>query len=195
MFSRLKHKLGTEAQSRSVQGRDAPHSMSMLLEALNASIHAVVVSEPWRSAFWDAGLTGVQAALADSVLEKVSMTCRPVVDGNLPSLADLESIFPQNTVLPIDAMFSFFLHTPRADAEIPGAAGVRTAPDELHVSSPWLGRLRSSSSVVGTSAPSQQAAASWPKEHPVPPPKSPPPTTLPGPAVPWGRRFCRGGDG
>ena len=180
VFAVLKDTLRHECQLRMLSSSDGRLTMTLLIQALARSIALVLRGVSWRSSFWDLGLTGVQATLSERVLEKLELQSRPRVPNTLPTLAELQCVFPARAVLPLDEIFGWFTWVPDDRAEIGPAAPVPRAVHVTHLpGGVWTGRLRSSSSLaLGDPAPAHHPPA-WPapgmsSTAPVPPPHPPP---------------------
>ena len=110
-------------------------------------------------AFWDLGLTGVQACISETCLQKLEMPSRPQVPDSLPTLVDLMTVLPGRSNLPIDDMFRIFLHRARPPQSQAVAPHEHIMPLAAAVAQPWLGRLRSSSALSSQdSAPAEPPA-------------------------------------
>ena len=150
VFALLKDVLRRECQRLTLAATDGRLTMTLLCQALARTIALVLRGRSWRSAFWDLGLTGVQAAVSERVLDKLGLQRRPRISSALPTLSDLQSVYPARYVLPIDEIFGWFTYVPDDPAPmVAAAAAVHVA---AHASpaprAPWAGRLRSSSSLA-----------------------------------------------
>ena len=150
VFSVLKNTLRRECQVLALTQPNGRTSMSLLFRALARTISLVLRGVSWRCAFQDLGLTGVQAAVSDRVLGKLQLGSRPTVASELPTLQELQAIFPARSILPIDDIFGWFTfsaNTPVREQSVAAAAAAvshdHAAVDPLR---PWFGRTRSSSS-------------------------------------------------
>ena len=188
VFAVLKDTLRRECQRLALSQQDGRLTLSLLLQALARCIASVLRGVSWRSAFWDVGLTGVQATLSDRVLEKLDMRERPRISHDLPSLTELQCVFPARSVLPIDDIFGWF--TMPAPMRVPdhavAAAAAINSPSAVHPLRPWLGRTRSGSSLA-LPDPEQRPPTCPPPEMSSPAPTVPPPP-LPR-LLPRGRRL------
>ena len=189
VFAVLKNTLQHECQSLVLKTVDGRLTMSLLFQALARSILVVLRNRSWRTAFWDVGLTGTQAAVSDHVLAKLGLHGRPRVDDELPSLQELQAVFPGRVILPIVEIFEWFTFSPAASPiPRPASAHVVLAMQSRAAHHPLVGRLSSSSALDLDSAPHAASAAPCPAMMPKPNPPRPPPATLPS-AVPRGRRL------
>ena len=190
VFAMLKNTLRRECQALALTQTDGRLTMTLLIRALTRTITAVLRAASWRSAFEDLGLTGVQTGVSDRVLQKVRMRDRPCVASDLPTLAELQAVFPTRSILPIDDMFGWFCAAGDAAADghpvVPAAA---YQPDLAAVNPlrPWAGRTRSSSSLPPP-APEPPPPAWPPSETTSAAPLSLPPQPPPR-LVPRGRRL------
>jgi hypothetical protein len=119
----------------------------------------VVTTGNLRMVFWDLGLTGVQACISETCLQKLEMLSRPQVPDSLPTLVDLMTVFPGRSSLPIDDVFRIFLNRTRCHRSQIVAEHQDMMPLAPTVAQPWLGRLRSSSALSSQdSAPAEPPA-------------------------------------
>lgn len=163
VFAPLKDCLRHECQMLTLSSPDGRLTMTLLIRALAQSIAKILRGVSWRGAFWDLGLTGVQATLSDRCLEKLGMRNRPRIGGGLPSLEQLQSVFPARAVLPIDDIFGWFTHVPPAAVQAPAPrAGIAPVPADVDPDRPWLGRLRSSSSLAPAASLPEPQSSAWP---------------------------------
>lgn len=98
VFAQLKNTLCHECPMRTVASANGHLTMTMLLQALAATISLVLRNVCWRSAFWELGLTGVQACLSQRLLDKLEMSTRPYASDDLPTLQNLQDVFPNRAV-------------------------------------------------------------------------------------------------
>ena len=82
---------------------------------------AVLDGRTWSRAFRDCGLTGNQQGVSTRVRQNVCFEALPDVGAGLPSLDQLQAIFPRGANIPIADVFGIFLPVP-ARAALPAAA-------------------------------------------------------------------------
>ena len=192
VFAKMKHYLACEVQAEMIKAADRKLSVLMVVVAVNRAVRQVVTMGNWRMAFWDLGLTGVQACISETCLQKLEMVSRPRVPNTLPSLAELMSVFPGRTYLPIDDMFRMFITRARPPPVQPVASPAHILHPVIDDSQPWLGRLRSSSALGSQdNAPAEsRAPCRPPMPAPLPAPLLSPPPQTSGPPrarrlLPW----------
>ena len=169
VFSKLKHHISNELQKQMVRSPTGKPTVLMAVTAVNRAIHAVVVTGSWVKAFEDLGLNGNQNLVSTACLARLNLHDHPHVGHAIPTLTTLLHVFPGRSQLPIDDMFRIFLDREAAQQPMPMFAADNDVYDHRDESQPWLGRLRSSSSL-------QQLPHPTP---PVPPPCPPPPPLHP----------------
>jgi hypothetical protein len=174
VFAKLKHYIANAVQAELVRSTNNKLTVLMIVVAVNHALHQVVTTGNWRMAFWDLGLTGVQACISETCLRKLEMLSRPQVPTSLPTLIDLMTVLPGRSSLPIDDMFRIFLKRARCHPSQVVAAHQENMPLASSVAQPWLGRLRSSSALN-----SQNIA----EAEPPAPCHAPMPTTMPPPSL------------
>ena len=64
VFARLKHYVASAVRAEMVRSTDNRVTIFMIVVAVNHALHQVVTTGNWRMAFWDLGLTGVQACIS-----------------------------------------------------------------------------------------------------------------------------------
>ena len=188
VFALLKDILRHECQLRALTSPNGSLSMTLLVQALARTIAVVLRGRSWRSSFWEVGLTGVQVALSERVLEKLELQGRPRISDSLPTLRELQCVFPARSILPIDDIFGWFTFVPAAHPPHAPVAAVPAAdPAASRPGGPWAGRLRSSSSLaLPEPQPADSSACPLPamsSTDPIPAPAAPPPV------VPRARRL------
>ena len=189
VFATLKTTLRRECQALALLQPDGRVTMTLLIEALSRTIAKVFRATSWHSAFADLGLTGVQTNVSDRVLTKVGLQGRPCVAAALPTLEELQSVFPARCILPIDDIFGWFWVADGSaahEASVTHAASSLASPAAVDPLRPWAGRTRSTASLPA-SAPDSTPPA-WPPSRTTsaaPTREVPPPARL----VPRGRRL------
>ena len=188
LFAALKRTLRFECQVLVLTTTDGRLTMTLLVRALARCISQVLRNTSWRTAFWDVGLTGVQACLSDRVLDKITLKYRPRISSSLPTLEELQAVFPARIVLPIDDIFRWFTQPAQRVAPVHVAVLAQNVVPAAHdPHRPWAGRLRSSSSLA---LPDGEALPSPPCPAPMMPPPEESPAPAPPPRVlPRGRRL------
>ena len=190
VLSTLKDTRRHECQVRCLAAPDGALTLGLLVQSLVATMEDVLNGRSWGSALWELGLTGVKAAVSDRVLEKLDLAQRPCLSSALPTLQELQGVFPARTILPIDAIFGWFLLEARGHVT-PASSSAHTAdaPDIAEHPPAWHGRLRSSSSLAVAGAAARPPLPAWPPPVMSEPPPAAPPPTAPPRALPRARRL------
>ena len=105
LFAAFKRHLSTLCQQIVVNSSTCALSLCKLLEAVRDTIAAVLVGKDWSAAFRDVGLVGHQRTVSDRTMQKCCFPERPSINNSIPSLQQLQAIFPRNMTIPIDAIF------------------------------------------------------------------------------------------
>ena len=197
VFAQLKHYIAAEVQTELVKTVDGKPTILLLISAVSRAVRQVVTLGNWRMSFWDLGLTGLQACLSETCLQKLEMAGRPRIPSSLPTLAELLEVFPGRSNLPIDDMFRIFRNRGRSGAvqPLPARAVLQLPPH--NAAQPWLGRLRSSSALASQDREPHTLSEPCPPPQPAPPPAppllSPPPQNMGLPRarrlLPWTSRL------
>ena len=114
VFASYKHRLQTVCQGVAVDSATGKLSLEVLVQGVCQCIVEILEGRSWAKAFADTGLTGTQADVSARVQSKLSFEQIPDVGSDLPSLAQLQNVFPKRAVLPIETMFGMFLGTASA---------------------------------------------------------------------------------
>lgn len=141
-----------------------------LFVALAKSIEEVTMAKSWAAAFTDCGLTGACERCSDRVLRKLSFETVPFVSDHLPSLAQLQAVFPVNMVIPITNVFGLFLTQRSAEPTHTEHRAVTRSMSTAAASS-----ALSAPSSSAACPPHRAAMAAAPLPPPLPPPMEPPP--------------------
>ena len=111
-----------------------------LFSALFQTISTVLCGRPWGRAFAETGLNGDQTSVSDRVLHKLGFSEVPAVGCDLPSLQQLQAVFPDRAVIPIASVFGLVVADERAQSvavDVPSAALPAGVPAQVR---PWLRR-------------------------------------------------------
>jgi hypothetical protein len=162
VFSLYKTTLQLKSQVLLLGAERGRQSWTLLARAIAQAIKDTMEGHSWMRAFLDTGLADDSASISKRVLEKLSFAATPMVDGHFPTLSELQAIFPARLQVPIDDLFSQFLHQPRPETEHGGPSSSSSA---------WTGRLRSSSlRNACAKAASSTSPSHVPPKAPWPPP-------------------------
>ena len=192
VFASLKRVLLEETQTLALRTADGRLTMKLLFAALALTIGSVLRGTSWRQAFWDLGLTGTQACLSETLLDKLMLRTRPRVPSTMPTLQHLQHVFPARAILPIDDIFAFFTverHDSDSEQENPAAAADAQPPP--NPDRPWLYRLRSGSALLNRPPHLPAAAPACPAAGPNLLTAAQPPARMSS-ALPRGQRLLPG---
>ena len=133
-----------EARARSADGE---LQLREVLKAINDGVRYVFQAHDWSKAFDENGFGQQQRLLRTSVAAEAGLTMPVVIPPNLPSLAQMRSIWRGGTDVPIEAVFAPFLTSPddaTNSAEVQCAARHEepNAAQPFPQDEPWLERLR-----------------------------------------------------
>jgi len=116
------------------------------LEILVNGIQQVIQARPWRQAFLQNGFGEHQQNVSASLKQRLGLDGMLDVPADLPTLEELNSIYPRRHEPPVGYLFELFLPA-RTRARILPLTFRDTAP-RVAARNPWAGRLRSSSSLA-----------------------------------------------
>ena len=179
VFAGFKQRLKMLCQKSATDAAADNVSFEVTVTAVCESIAHSITAKSWAKAFADLGLVGHQREVSTRVLDKLSMAAVPAVHSTVPTLSQLQYVFPKRTIIPIDDVFAAVTKPLRQSH---GMIDRRVAGNPVPSSSvsPWIGRLRSFSAPSSVQPPVHSSAAPpWPPPPPVPPPGQPPPAPAP----------------
>ena len=168
VFAQYKDRLKIVSQELAISAEDPAVTIEGVIEAVRRCVDDVINGSPWSKAFRDLGLSGTQEGVSQRVLRKLDLAHAPYAGHAVPTLVDLQRIFPARSIIPIDAVFATVTSIIRRAA----AGAPQSLPPQGAISvgsETWVGRPGSSSSRLRV------------EPEAVPPPPLPPPDTLPRP--------------
>ena len=95
------------ARRVSVRGRQALTILEVI-RCIDETVQSYLHNHDWSFAFQHLGLCGHQLLVSWSVLNKLGLHDIPPQLSTLPSLAQLQLVFPRRTALPLDDMFALY---------------------------------------------------------------------------------------
>ena len=155
VFAQFKRHLQEAAQTAAVRDEKGYVPLATLFDIVGDTVQVVLRGKRWAHAFHDLGLAGNQEGLSASVLQKLGLAAAPQVGASLPTLAQLQEIWPTNAVIPIDLAFGTVTKYARA-----------CAAGELKVNTGGFFQRVAATSASGAPAAS---AAPWPTTALTPP--------------------------
>ena len=164
-FGCYKRELSVNAQTQLLLNPDCPSTWSSLIRLVVRTGDAVIRNRSWEKSFQDLGLVGCQTMLSSKTKTRVGFEMGvPYIGSDLPSLSQLQELFPRGADIPVEALLMTAKELPKTEAakhtkvSRPGALSI-SAHEPAGVSSakPWFGRTRSTS---GLSLPDTSGSAS-----------------------------------
>lgn len=176
-FGPFKHSLRRAYGEKCLQSESGEVDALELCRLVMNTLPELLHRRSWRHAFRGCGYGGNQAEIGERLRRRLEWpNGPPPVSRELPSLAQLESVWISGKRLPIGWLFH--LANPRDGAPV-AYETAEAAAGELR--GPWFGRLRSSSSLAQDESSASASASRWPLVPlpPAPPPLPPPPMPPP----------------
>ena len=137
VFARLKRFLRAGVERLRLQSETGETQTYDVLRLIGEAVRCVLNKNDWKEAFAQTGLRDVQRGVSKSTLRKLEWTEVPQIGSGLPSLAQLQQIYPGNFMIPLANIFQLCASPPLADALEVDALGPTSN------ASVWAGRLRS----------------------------------------------------
>ena len=148
VFGSLKHRLRQLYGESQVRSRRAELTPGVFLGMLATAVEEVVCGRNWAPAFQRCGLRGGWPTSTRFLTALGPLATRPT-PGELPTLAQLQCLFPRGRCIPIDAAFASCMTDPRRAEPLAGRGetleGLEEGHPERPAGSPWFGRTRSTS--------------------------------------------------
>ena len=182
VFAKFKRTLQDRIERLQLQSADgAVANRTIVLTTLDVAVEVLNRLE-WSHSFSGCGFSDTLEHLGGRVLRNLGWsTCTEVVSSGLPTLEELQCIFPRNRVIPVAGIFAAVKRAATMLSRSPTRAS--GGADGMALQHVWHGRLRSTSgssiAQVPATAPASSSAGTS-QGPPLPPPMSPPP---PGDAV------------
>ena len=99
-----------------------------------------------ETGFFQTGFGNQQKDLSRSLRSKLQLDAVPVIEPRLPTLDELQVIYPGNVEPAVDVLFDLFLPARKRRRVLPES--FTCAVSSVDPINPWKGRLRSSSKIV-----------------------------------------------
>ena len=167
VFAKLKKMLQDKCMQAMLRSQSGSLSKDMLVTALISTVVELLNPGDWKKAFNDNGLCGPGSLISQRVLQKLNYDAPPNVGHDLPTLQQLQSVWPKNAIIPVQNVFGCFL------PKRPSSRGQPVVEREHRAITRSMSAAASQAIVVGAS--SSSAAC---------PPPLPPPAMAPPPLVP-----------
>ena len=167
VFSRVKRKLQQAQDRESLAADDGQLTLAGHIACMARVANATWLETPWRKAVEDTGFRDLQQKLSKTPKRRFHLDAPPVVNSELPTLAQLRLVFRKKANIPITSLFR--LPVLESDPHAPGPFYVEASP-KPPLETPLKTRLRSfkakhqeqdsSADAFSDSAPSGWAIAS-----------------------------------
>ena len=137
VFARLKRFLRAGMETLRLQSETGETQTYDVLKLISEAVRCVLNKSDWKQAFAQTGLRDVQRGVSKSTLRKLQWAEVPQIGSALPSLAQLQQVYPSNFKIPLATVFQLCAPPPVAEALEADAFGPESN------ASVWAGRLRS----------------------------------------------------
>jgi hypothetical protein len=95
-------------RSLSIKGREALR-LTEVIRCVNQTVESFLTQMDWSTSFTHLGLVGHQELVSWSLLDKLCVADIIRAPRSLPTLAELQAVFPRRANLPIDDMFALYM--------------------------------------------------------------------------------------
>ena len=136
VFARFKRFLRAGMETLRLESVTGDTQTGEVLQLISRAVHSVLNSRDWTEAFSQTGLRDQQRKVANSLLRRLDWTEIPMISSGLPSLAQLQQVYPRNSIIPVADIFR--LCTQLSQAQASGGRATETESMES-----WTHRLRS----------------------------------------------------
>ena len=137
VFARLKRFLRAGMETLRLQSETGETQTYDALKLISDAVRCVLNKHDWKEAFGQTGLRDLQRGVSKSTLRKLQWAEVPQIGSALPSLAQLQQVYPGKCIIPLAHIFQLCTSQPLAEAL--GADTIETASSQYA----WAGRLRS----------------------------------------------------
>lgn len=186
VFARLKAFLRRKYVEAAGQSDDGQVFTSSIIASVNDACKHVLCGYEWGPVFDKNGLQANQENVRASILRSLEWESCPSVGSAMPSLQQLQDIWPAGKQVAVEALFHQFLRKPGPSRRV-STESLPPLEDTTGGMEPWSKRLRprhhrgAASSSAGAAADSQVSESSAPPAEPWPAPPLPPPALPPPP--------------
>ena len=139
VFSQLKAFIRQGMERLRLDSVTGEASTLRVMQLVAEAVEHVVRNKDWKNAFVENGFRDKQRGLGGTLRRKLDLAEAPQVSSDLPSLSQLQLIFPQRFIVPVVDLFRLCM----TDAD--GGVESLEPPAPALV---WAGRLRSTSSLT-----------------------------------------------
>ena len=136
VFARFKRFLRAGMETLRLQSVTGDTQTSEVLQLISKAVHGVLNTKDWTEAFAQTGLRDQQRKVSNSFLRRLQWAEAPLISSALPTLAQLQQVYPRNSIIPVADIFR--LCTQPSVAQVSEAPAFGTVSVES-----WTHRLRS----------------------------------------------------
>ena len=136
VFARLKRFLRSGMEILRLQSETGETETSEVLQLISQAVQDVLHRYDWKEAFGRTGLRDQQREVSKSTLQKLQWAEAPMISSALPSLPQLQQVYPRNTIIPVAEIF-------RLCTQSSEAASLEADATEATSIESWSVRLRS----------------------------------------------------
>lgn len=104
VFCKFKDWVTREVERQRLCSASGQPSRPQVLEVYRRAVDEVIRARSWARAFDLCGLRG-QGNVSGRLMGRLGLTASPAIGCDLPSLMDLQAVFPSGTDIPIEAIF------------------------------------------------------------------------------------------
>lgn len=152
-FAAYKRSLRLKSMLRRMRFPLEVNSWRRIVSLLVSTTIEVLVGKDWGPAFRRLGLTGSQVTVSQNTRSRLQITDLTVtLPNHVPTLAELEELFPARTVIPLNELFHVY-PAPEPYEEPDEEPVAEEVMEASPVPGPWFGRTRSTSHLLVAATP------------------------------------------
>ena len=158
VFPLYKRFISREYEKALVDSASGEISIFAFIKLLIAAVENVIQRRSWKQAFLQTGFGNQQKDLSRSLRSKLQLDAVPVIEPRLPTLDELQVIYPGNVEPAVDVLFDLFLPARKRRRVLPES--FTCAVSSVDPTNPSKGHLRIFSKLIVDSQPE-------PEQYPV----------------------------
>ena len=105
VFARLRRFLRAGMEILRLQSETGETQTCQVLKLISEAVHGVLHRYDWKGAFGRTGLRDQQREVSKSTLRKLQWAEAPLIGSALPTLAQLQQVYPRNSLIPVADIF------------------------------------------------------------------------------------------
>ena len=162
VFARFKRFLRAGMETLRLQSVTGGTQTSEVLQLISKAVQGVLNSRDWTEAFSQTGLRDQQRKVSKSLLRRLQWSEAPLISSTLPSLAQLQQVYPRNSIIPVADIFRLCTKPSPGEASEGPALGTESIES-------WTHRLRSGKRSRSHASQEESPAGSQVEHAPAPP--------------------------